>query len=377
MHNPYYYLAIILLLLASSCKKDAENKNTDICERTVVNVTSDINTPTVWEDCHTYVISVNQVSVTSSLTILPGAVVKFKDIASDNAILVSNSGTIIAKGTSDNPVVFTSYKDDANGGDTNGDGTSSSPAQDDWGGIIINSDNCEFTSCKFLYGGKGPDAGTGQPTLEFSHFFGIIDSCTFAYCGGETTYNGYGVVDARSCNNRNFSITNSVFYGCIKPLFLNPFISIDNSNVFHNPSNSSEKNKLNGIFITDESNEATMNVSWTETEVPFVLTGSLYIGDGLKLTLANDVIIKVATLPYPGYNKISIKEGRSIIEGHDLGGVYFTSYFDDTKGGDTNGDGNATTPSNSDWYGIQDISATLATNNNCYSWSNILFAQYP
>jgi hypothetical protein len=57
--------------------------------------------------------------------------------------------------------------------------------------------------------------------------------------------------------------------------------------------------------------------------------------------------------------------------------VVFTSYYDDNQGGDTNGDGNATVPSSSDWYGIQDISATLGTNNSCYSWGNILFAQYP
>jgi len=109
-----------------------------------------------------------------------------------------------------------------------------------------------------------------------------------------------------------------------------------------------ETNELNGIFITSESDEATADVYWLATEVPFVLTGSLYVGDGLKLILAKDVIIKVATLPYPGYNKISIHEGSSSIGGYDLGGVVFTSYLDDTMGGDTNGDGNTSSPSSTD-----------------------------
>jgi hypothetical protein len=86
----------------------------------------------------------------------------------------------------------------------------------------------------------------------------------------KTDYAGYGVVDARSCENPYFFITNSTFYGCIKPLLLNPHNSLDNSNVFHNPANSSETNQLNGVFMTDTPNEATTDVSWLENEVPFV-----------------------------------------------------------------------------------------------------------
>ncbi len=383
MRNSFFYLASSLTLLSVSCKKESTDNNNNNnngntpCVRTVVEINTDITTPTTWEDCHTYIISVNQISVTSNLTIQPGAIIKFKDVVSDNAIIVTNSGTINAIGTKLKPIVFTSFRDDANGGDNNGDGTNSFPARFDWGGIIINSNNCVFKNCSFLYGGKGPGGGAGQPTLEFSYYYGIIDSCLFAHCGGETTYSGYGVVDAVSCHDPRFSITNSTFYGCVKPLFINPFISIDNSNTFHNPANPSEKNELNGIFITSESNEATSNVSWLETEVPFVLTGSLYVGDGHSLVLAPNVIIKVATLPSPGYNKISIREGSSFIEGHDQGGVFFTSYLDDSKGGDTNGDGTASAPSQGDWYGIQDISATITTNNSCYAWSNILYAKYP
>lgn len=373
MNKYLLYLPLIITLFISSCTKDDNNN----CTRIVVEVTTDISTPTVWEDCHVYVISVNQISVTSTLTIQPGAIVKFKDIVSDNSILVSNSGQIIANGTSEYPIIFTSYKDDENGGDSNGDGSTSTPAQKDWGGIIINSNNCEFRHCNFMYGGEGPDAGTGQPTLEFSSYYGIIDYCTFAYCGGETTFNGYGVVDARSCQNTSFSITNSVFYGCIKPLFVNPFISIGNTNTFHNPDNASQKNSLNGIFLTNEANAPTSDVTWLEDEVPFVLTGSLYITTvGTKLVLGSGVIIKVKDSPAPG-NKITFKEGITSIEGNGSAGVYFTSYLDDAHGGDTNGDGTASSPASSDWYGIQDYTATIGTNNFCYSWGNILYAQYP
>lgn len=375
-------LVAVVLLTLLSCKKNKTESLTEDpaptgCTPQVITVTTDVTTPTVWSACNIYVVSVGQISITSTLTIEPGAVVKFKDNVGDNAIIVSAAGKIMAEGTADKPIVFTSYKDDAHGGDNNGDAGLSSPARLDWGGIIMNSNTCSFKYCLFMYGGEGPSSNVGQPTLEYSYHYGTVDHCTFAYCGGEAGYAGYGVVDARSSENPNFIVTNSTFYGCIKPIFMSPHNSIDNSNTFHNPANPTEKNQLNGIFLTSTSNEPTTNVSWLETEVPFVLTGSTSFSPGLNLIIAQDVIIKVATLPSIGYNKISFRDGKTIIQGYNLPGVFFTSYLDDAHGGDTNGDGTATLAAPGDWYGIQDVSASIGTNNNCYQWSNVLYAKFP
>lgn len=384
--KPFKFLLIAsMALILGNCKKEDKTPEPDPqpapapsgCTPVVSIVNTDVSAPTTWDSCHIYVISVNQISVKSELIIQPGTVIKFKENVGDNAILVSASGKITAEGTSARPIVFTSYRDDEHGGDNNGDGTVTKPARKDWGGIILNNNNCKFKYCQFLYGGEGPDAQAGQPTLEFSYNYGVVDHCTFAHCGGETGYAGYGVVDARYAESPNLVVTNCIFYDNIKPLFLSPHNSVDNSNIFHNPADASVKNQLNGIFFTSTSNEATTDVSWLEDEVPFVLTGSTYVGNGKKIILAANVIVKVATLPSIGYNKISIREGSSSIQGYSLPGVVFTSYLDDSRGGDTNGDGNASSAAAGDWYGIQDNSASIGTNNNCYNWSNIYFAKFP
>jgi hypothetical protein len=371
-------LSLTFLLTTNSCKKENENNNNITCNRSVVTVNADITSPTVWEDCKVYLITASQISVKSTLTIQPGAIIKFSEFTGDNAILVSSSGTISAIGTTAKPIIFTSVKDDVNGGDTNGDGNATAPARGDWGGIVLNSNTSVFKNCKFLYGGEGSNGGLNQPTLEFGYSYGRIDSCTFAYCGGETTYSGYGVVDASYCQDERFSITNCIFYGCVKPINVNCFLSIDNSNTFHNPNNTSEKNQLNAIFMSADPNYTTRDVSWLETEVPFVLTGSMYLGSGYKLIVTNNVVVKMAfPSNSPGYNKIALNDKTSSIVGYNLSGVYFTSYTDDAHGGDANGDGASTTPSGNDWYGIQDISASINTNNHCYAWSNILYRAYP
>jgi RHS repeat-associated protein len=74
------------------------------------------------------------VSSPATLTIEPGVVVKF-DAGTNLTIL--DGATLTANGTSAAPITFTSIKDDAVGGDLNGDGNATSPAPGDWDGVYL------------------------------------------------------------------------------------------------------------------------------------------------------------------------------------------------------------------------------------------------
>ena len=134
---------------------------------TVIGVGGTIGQDVTWDDVHglgyPYLVTSDvTIPVGETLTIEAGVVVKFNAVDTSSGsssyryrhdLIVQ--GTLSPQGTPGSPVVFTSSRDDAYGGDTNGDGGGSSPARGNWGAIQFTNRNNVLHDAVIRYGGVG------------------------------------------------------------------------------------------------------------------------------------------------------------------------------------------------------------------------------
>ena len=147
----------------------------------------------------------------TTLTVMPGAVVKFDEGMS---LTVNGGGTLNAIGTRAQPIVFTSVKDDEHGGDTNGDGDATAAQPGDWNKIEVYG-TANFDHAKVFYASRGTSTDDA-----------ILVS------GGSVTFNnselGFGQMYAVGVESGHFHATNSVireFYCAFRHWPYDPFVN--------------------------------------------------------------------------------------------------------------------------------------------------------
>jgi hypothetical protein len=363
-------LFVMLIMSASIFTACADNSNSEdvaadgecgepLSSYNVIMVNDDVDSPTTWTYGNLYVINKYDFYVESTLTLEPGVIIKFHPVNGPYMMLDSTSGRIVADGNACRPVIFTSYMDDSHGGDTNGDGSATSPVRRDWDYISTNgSENSVFDYCEFYYGG----GGSYISTLEIYDSRVTVTNCVFAHNrGGKDGSFYYGALDANFATSGSI-ITGNLFYDNTLPFSISPVINIDDSNTFHSGS---DTNTYNGIFLRS-SYDFDIDITWAEIEVAFVIDdGDLWINSGAHLTLANNVVLKFTT-----GSILLLQSGSSALVNHNGAGINFTSFKDDSLKGDTNGNGN-TSPATGDWGGIYDD--TSPGPNYYFGWSNILY----
>ena len=380
--------------------------------RAAVNVAGNISGNTTWTAAEGPYLVVGDVQVNPgiTLTIEAGTVVKF------NGTLLYVSGTLNAQGTTGSPVYFTSYHDDSVGGDSNGNGGDTSPAPGNWVSILVHDGgSATLSHCTIRYAGAymggsaiwngmGGIFKTGPGNLSVDHCT-VTDTSTKGIWLSAAT----GTVAVTNSTISNNPVNGILLEGSSATITLsgNAIQNNTGSGIYVNNSsptiagNTISGNTAYGISVTgiaipgsisnntiSGNTSGSIGIDANSSGVPVAENNTF--SDGLSIiggtvdrditwgnnytyVLKSDVAINTGrTVTVPAGRVVKFNgtyiyvSGTLNAQGTTGSPVYFTSYHDDSVGGDSNGNGGATTPAAGQWVSIAVNDGGSANLSNCF-----------
>ena len=292
-----------------------------------------------------YIIDQLTIGSNAILTIDPGVVLKFAGYTSN----ITVQGALIANGTPTQQIVFTSFRDDSKGGDTNGDGNGPSPSRGDWAWVQFSASGADSLNslrhCDFRYGGGGYIYYYQYGLVRMYDAHVAMDSCTVE----QSSSSAIGIFGRSNPTISHVQMYNISQTPVTMSMFASPVIdSADIQNV-----------GLMAIGILPEtySVDATVPVRGLAQypNITYYLYDYCTVASGTTITIPAGLTFKGAGFTVNGGLKVIGQAGNPVV---------FTDYRDDGFGhpGDTNGDGSATQPTNNynSWIIFNNVSADTA-----------------
>jgi parallel beta-helix repeat protein len=292
----------------------------------------------------TYVITDLTIGAGAMVTLDSGLVVKF---ASYKGITVE--GALKINGKPGSRITFTALADDNAGAslnptdnDTEGNGNATTPVNAPWNTI------------RFEAGSN--DAGSFVQYADF--YYGGVYESPVSWASASANMNNVNIKFAK-----NYGLW---FSGNSAPAVSNVFIQSATydplaMSFFSNPVFTNitfDANGSNGIRLIDTGLGANATLHKRDiagiTNIAYI-TGGFLVHSGAELTIDPGVVIKMSG------GSIGVDDGAILAVGTTGEKIIFTSINDDSRGGDTNNNGNATPPAAGNWGGIDTRASSKQT----------------